>query len=231
MTLATGEIDHLVVTAPSLRIGAEFVRSVLGVPLQLGGEHVRMATHNQLVRLGASCYLEVIATNPAAAAPDRPRWFALDVAGPAPVLATWVARTADIRIAAAATEPLGTIEAMQRGELEWLITIPPDGSLPLGGTAPALIQWGQGTHPAATLPDQGLTLLELELLHPQPERLERLLTALGIAGPLRVLPAPSAGLAARILTPEGECRLQTADFAGGRSMKNIRRRRVARVPG
>lgn len=37
-----------------------------------------MGTHNLMLRLGDSSYLEIIAINPAAPAPGRPRWFALD---------------------------------------------------------------------------------------------------------------------------------------------------------
>src|SRR5690606_1679690 len=73
-----------------------------------GGEHPRMATHNRLLRLGDTLYLEVIAPNPAAPAPGRPRWFGLDGLGPQspPSLATWVVRCTDIRAsAAAASEP------------------------------------------------------------------------------------------------------------------------------
>ena len=35
----------------------------------------------------------------------------------------------------------GPIETMTRGAREWLITIPADGALPLGGAMPMLIEW------------------------------------------------------------------------------------------
>ena len=72
------QIDHLTVTAPSLAAGSAFVQEVLGVAPQAGGEHPRMGTHNLLLRLGDSLFLEVIAANPQVPAPDRPRWFGLD---------------------------------------------------------------------------------------------------------------------------------------------------------
>ena len=63
--------------------GGDYVRSVLGVAPGPGGAHARMGTHNLLLRLGESVFLEVIAPDPAAAPPGRPRWFGLDdVAAP-----------------------------------------------------------------------------------------------------------------------------------------------------
>jgi hypothetical protein len=207
-------IDHLVITAPSLEAGATYVHDALGVSPRPGGEHLRMGTHNLLLRLGESSYLEVIAANPAAARPTRPRWFALDALGAdaKPSLATWVARTADIRAGSkAATEQLGAIESMSRGALEWLITLPADGSLPLDGVAPALIEWHSDTHPASRLDDYGLSLRKLELFHPDPERVTRLLKSLAIDGPVVVeKSAVTARLVAHIETPQGMRTLSTA---------------------
>ena len=174
-------IDHITVTAPTLDVGAAWVQQALGVAPQMGGEHPRMATHNMLLRLGEALFLEVIAPNPLATPPARPRWFALDTLRPGtePALATWVARSSDIQVAAAgSTEALGAVEPMQRGALHWLITIPADGGLALQGIAPALIEWQAPDHPAAKLPDLGLSLVQLELLHPEPQRIARLLGSL-----------------------------------------------------
>lgn len=156
-------IDHLLVTAPSLEIGAAFVKDVLGVAPQTGGEHLRMGTHNRLLRLGDALYLEVISPNAAVPAPSRPRWFGLDALGPSslPALSGWVARTTHIQGALSdATESLGEIEGMNRGALDWLITIPCDGSLPLEGAGPALIEWQTEPHPASKLEDRGLSLAQ-----------------------------------------------------------------------
>jgi hypothetical protein len=200
-------LDHIAIVAPTLEAGCAHVRAALGVEPQPGGEHERMGTHNRLLRLGESLYLEVIAANPAARKPPRPRWFALDTLAPdaPPKLAAWIARSGDIRAALAATdEPLGQVEAMSRGLLEWLITIPADGSLPLGGAAPALIEWHTDTHPALRLDDRGLALERLEIHHPEPARIERLLHALKIAGPVEVVREPAAArLVAHIRTPQG----------------------------
>lgn len=207
-------LDHIAVTAFSLEAGAAFVRETLGVSPQAGGEHPRMGTHNLLLRLGDAIYLEVIAPNPSAPAPARPRWFGLDRLGvDSPRLSAWVVRTSDVAAAVAgAAEPLGEVEPMNRGALHWLITIPADGSLPLGGAAPALIQWHTDVHPAARLEDKGLSLAGLEIHHPDPDRVSRLLRSLGIEAPVSVLPAPAGAapsLVAYIDTPRGMRRLST----------------------
>ena len=178
-------LDHLVVTAPNLKSGVQWVRDTLGATPELGGKHPRMSTHNCLLRLGEKIYLEVIAPDPNAPDPGRARWFALDKMKPgsAPQLAAWVARTNDIEQAVtAAGEPLGAVEPMERGDLTWRISVTGDGELPLGGIAPILIEWHTPVHPAAGLRDSGCRLLRLDLYHPEPARAERLLHAIGFDG-------------------------------------------------
>jgi hypothetical protein len=80
--MITSHLDHITVTASSLREGADWVQNALGVIPQAGGEHPRMDTHNLLMRLSESTFLEIIAINPAAPAPSRPRWFDLDRRAP-----------------------------------------------------------------------------------------------------------------------------------------------------
>jgi len=209
LRVARSFLDHITVTAFSLEAGAAFVSETLGVSPQIGGEHPRMATHNLLLRLGDTTFLEVIAPNPAAQSPSRPRWFALDSLGPLspPSVSTWVVRTSNIQAAVAtASEPLGNIEPMSRGALNWLITIPTDGSVPLNGTAPALIEWHTDVHPAAKLEDKGLALAKLEIFHPNPDRVSQLLSSLELDAPVSVLPAQPGTfthLVAHINTPQG----------------------------
>jgi hypothetical protein len=199
-------IDHIAVTAPSLENGAEFVARALGVRPQSGGEHERMGTHNLVLRLGESTYLEVIAPNPKAPKPQRTRWFGLDTVSRAS-LGTWIARTTNIREAVATIpQPLGQVEAISRGTLNWLITIPSDGSLPLGGVAPALIEWHVPVHPAARMQDMGCSLARLKLFHPEPNRVTALLGFLGLQQSVQVSGLPASQtpfLVAHIGTPHG----------------------------
>ena len=128
-------LDHLVVAAAHLDEGAAWLESRLGVALAPGGRHAAMGTHNRLLRLGPKCYLEVIAVDPAAPAPGRPRWFGLDDAATRariaerPRLVHWVARTNDLATASAACLELpGEILPLSRDSLRWRISVPADGN-------------------------------------------------------------------------------------------------------
>lgn len=202
-------LDHLVITAPSLEVGIHYLQETLGVMPQPGGIHPRMGTHNALLKLGDSCYLEVIAIKPDEPQPERSRWFDLDKleVDALPRLRTWVARTNDI-VKAQAIAPawFGNIEPMSRGDLSWLISIPADGSLPLNGICPALIQWLKEPHPATRLSDAGCTLLRLEAHHPQAAQLTETLERIGFEGAFSVSPLHSSEqpyVCAYIQTPNG----------------------------
>jgi hypothetical protein len=182
------ELDHLVVTAPDLRSGIEWVEHRLECRMQPGGRHPRMGTHNALVRIGPRSYLEVIAIDPDAAPIQRPRWFDLDSlhSGAAPRLATWVLRTNGIRdVAEKLSGRAGPVEAMTRGTLSWQITIPVDGKLPFSGLLPAIIQWDSEPHPATLLPESPVSLVQLIGFCPEASEVHQCLASVGSDGELR----------------------------------------------
>ena len=202
-------IDHLVVTANTLENGVAYVQQKLGVTMQPGGKHIRMGTHNALLRLGERVYLEVIAADPTVSAPDRPRWFQLDELHPesTPRLATWVVRTTDIRTTVSALDPSpGCIERMARGDLNWQITIPQDGRLVCDGVMPSLIEWEGGSHPAEFLKDCGVTLKQLTAHHSRAADIQEQLERAGFQGTFSVLPSSQtfeSFLTAEFQTPFG----------------------------
>lgn len=177
-------LDHIVITAPELGVGVSRVEAALGVSLMPGGTHPGMGTHNYLLRLSESTYLEVIAPDPDAARLAWPRWFNLDrvAADSSPLLAGWVAHCDDIHVTqATCAEVVGPIQHMTRGDLAWQITVRHDGGFPLDGAAPALIEWQKtAPHPATTLADAGCSLVELQLYHPDPERVYGILTSMAM---------------------------------------------------
>jgi len=201
-------LDHLIVTAPSLATGRDQLATELGVALQAGGEHPGMGTHNALLRLGESSYLEVIAPDPAAPRPARARWFGLDsLPASAPArLRAWVVRTEDLDAAlSGAPVDFAASLAMTRGDFAWRITMPAEGASQLAGVAPCLIQWSTA-HPAPRLDDVGCSLVDLELRLPQPDALRALLAHLAFEGPVTVAASPPgepASLRARLRTPGG----------------------------
>jgi hypothetical protein len=185
-------LDHLVLAAATLEAGRAYAEQLLGVPTQPGGKHARMGTHNRLLNLG-DAYLEIIAIDPDGEPPFQPRWFALDdpemrarlAAGPA--LIHWVASTDNIeRDAARSSFPLGAIHAMERDDLRWRITIPPDGELPGNGLIPTLIQWDVDDHPSKRLPESGYRMVALRGAHPQPKTITAALSSLGLDQALAV---------------------------------------------
>lgn len=213
MTIAGCQLDHLVVAAATLEAGVAHVEQALGVVVPFGGKHPLMGTHNALMQLGPACFLEVIAIDPEASDPGRPRWYALDDPNvqqrlsKRPCLLTWVCRTKDISSAVDASL-IGTGPAIEgrRGDLVWQITVPDDGSLPEGGLFPTLLQWPESlgeNGPISRMPDLGCKLEKLELAGLNPERLEEGLSAIRFDGPVNITHAASVALRATIATPNG----------------------------
>jgi glyoxalase-like protein len=204
------ELDHLVVAAATLAQGCDYVESGLGVRPQPGGKHPTMGTHNALVSLGPRTYLEVIAIDPGATAPSRPRWFDLDdvrmraTLAEGPRLAHFAVRTRDLAaLVAAVRHAPGAIHPMARGDLRWKITIPDDGHLPGAGLIPTLIEWDGSDHPAARLRDAGLRIAALAGEHPDPAPVRAALAGLGLSDMLKVTYGRHPRLAAMVRTPRG----------------------------
>jgi len=203
-------LDHLIVAAVTLADGIEYIAEITGVAPRPGGKHAAMGTHNALLRLGEQVYLEIIAIDPAAAKPARPRWFDLDnIAVQAelverPRLIHWVARTPDIgRAVARCPVALGAAHPMARGEYRWRITVPDDGKLPGKGVLPSLIQWDVALHPADALPTSGISIAGLAAAHPDPAEIRSVLATLDLGDVLPVTYDREARFAAMLRTPRG----------------------------
>lgn len=174
------QLDHLVIGAATLAEGAAWCERVFGITPAAGGQHAFMGTHNLLFSIAAvrfpKAYAEIIAIDPAGAAPARPRWFGLDEPGlkqalqDGPQLIHWVARTNDIHAASAllrtaGIEPGAVLDAERatpRGLLRWQIGLRGDGRRLFGGALPTLIEWGD-VHPSVALPPSGVQLQQLQL--------------------------------------------------------------------
>ncbi len=179
--------DHIAIAAARLGEGIDFVEETLGVRMPLGGKHPIMNTHNAVMRLGDGIYLEVIAIDPEAGPPHRPRWFGLDdpklqsrLTALGPCLVAWVVRSDDLAVSLQAGQgDLGVALAMSRGSLSWQIGVHPDGLPGMGGLLPTVIQWPAGEHPTQRMSDQGVRFGGLTLRAPKPEHLRTALTRIG----------------------------------------------------
>lgn len=204
-------LDHLTIIAPDLEAGAEHVRDMLGIDMPFGGRHPEMGTHNLLTRLGDDIFLEVIAVDPAAEAPERPRWFGLDDTAAVRRawdaghrLRGWVARTNDIDANLITNgDVLGQKVYVSRGGRSWFISVPSDGSLPAQGIAPSAIDWGVYGTPALAIANLGLTLVKFSIEHPAPAMVQTLYESLGIQGAPDIQNAEQFRYRAFIGTPFG----------------------------
>ena len=213
--------DHLAIAASEREEGRDWSLEKFGVAFPTGGSHTRMGTHNLLTACSDTAFLEIIAIDDDAPAPDRPRWFGLDETATQvrlanrPSLEGWAVGTPDIKATLAAAETagvnLGEPVEMTRGDLTWLISIPDDGQLPEFGCLPFVIQWPHNIdasipHPAQRMTDIGLRLASLDLCHPDPQRIAEIVTAIGAAQLVRQC-RPSdpgeAGPVATITCPNG----------------------------
>lgn len=199
MTLA---LDHIAISAATLQDGADWVESVLGVPLAGGGVHPHMGTHNRLLSLG-DLYLEVIAIDPSAERPGHPRWFDLDHFRGPPRLTNWICRTNDLDAALATAPPgTGTATDLSRGDYRWRFAVPASGKLPFDNCHPALIQWQGDLHPAKSLRDLGIRLTGLQITHPDASALRAALS--GLSDPrVTIALGPSHAIRATLSTPNG----------------------------
>jgi len=179
-------LDHIAFTAASREAGVTAFNAASGITLPLGGEHPNMGTHNALSSLGPNTFLELITIDPTGTKPDRPRWFALDdLPDDAGLRAhTIILRSVDLdgdlEKARALGVDLGTPMALSRGDLSWRFAIRDDGTIPLSGTAPMLMQWDQADpHPASRMTEQGMRLKSIAVSTPDPDLLTALFDSLG----------------------------------------------------
>lgn len=206
-------IDHLVIGAGTLELGVTYAKECLGVDIPYGGVHLKMGTHNHLMQLGDSVFLEIIALHHEIDPPAAPRWYGLDdpfvrsTIEKEPAVLTWVVNTRDLNgLMAQANFCLGQLELICRGNLNWFFGLPEDGRLFAGGMLPYAIEWQTDIHPAARMADLGCRLQALELFHPHPGWLRASLDSIGAGNLVTIRGLPkkqSPYISAQISTPGG----------------------------
>lgn len=204
-------LDHITVVAPSLAEGVAHVRACLDLDVPFGQRHAYMGTHNHLLQLGGSVYLEIVALDPDDRHPGRARWFGLDdQAGVRRAwddgrrLRGWVARVDGIDAVLAGREAIfGCKVALPPIDSSFDFAIPEDGSLPLSGAMPSLIDRRGKPRAMATMADLGARLQSLVLAHPERDRIAKLYNELAIDRPPDIVQGAEPSYLARIETPAG----------------------------
>lgn len=205
------QLDHLTVVAPDLAEGVAHVRDCLDLDVPFGQRHLYMGTHNHLLQLGDGIYLEIVARDPAAAPQAHRCWFGLD--DPRQVRADWdagrrlrgwVARTDRIDAVLTGREGmLGRKVALPQDVPAFDFAIPHDGSLPLDGILPSIIDRRGRPRSMATIADLGARLTSFTLAHPEPAAIEALYRDLAIMRAPTVVPGAMPRYTAQVDTPAG----------------------------
>jgi hypothetical protein len=205
------QLDHITVVAPNLAEGVAHVRACLDLDVPFGQRHDYMGTHNHLLQLGDTVYLEIVALDPEARAPDRPRWFGLDDQKSVRAawnrghrLRGWVARTDGIDAVLAGRQAVfGAKVALPVINSSFDFSIPDDGSLPLDGAAPSIIDRRGKPRSMATIADLGARLESLVLEHPDPTSVAVLYGELNVYRPPVIVRGPELRYRAQIETTAG----------------------------
>jgi hypothetical protein len=206
---AADAVDHIILGVRDLEAGMEWFARQTGVRPAVGGVHPGRGTRNALVGLEGRRYIEILAPDPAQAAP-RADLLALD----APRLVGWAvaAGMADLakRITASgltAAGPRPGSRARPDGRtLEWTtLAVASDFAANGVDPMPFFIEWGASSvHPSQDSP-AGCSLTSFELEHPEPGRLTKALEQVGVEAVVREAARP--GLIAVLKTPAGPLRL------------------------
>ena len=202
-------LDHIALGTADLKQGLATLKKIMGVDIPQGGKHPLMGTHNHVMRTGEAEFFELIAIDKEAPKPKRARWFTLDEPATQnhissrPRALCWVVKTNDIEgLVKNSPIDLGEITTVTRGDLQWRLTVPKDGSLGEGGLLPAFIQWNDGPHPATKQQDCGVRIKQIHLTHPEPSRLYKNLKNLHITH-LAELHEGERALTFEVETPNG----------------------------
>lgn len=203
------EIDHIVIGARSLEEGARYVEELLGVKPSRGGAHPGAGTHNMLLGMGAACYIEVIAPDPAQPDPPHPRPFDLDepslrtMLEAEPRLIAYVASTPalDAVVARLGASHAGEIRAMSRGNFAWRMAFPPQRQ-DMDNLIPPLIQW-EGERAGKHIRDSGWRLTSFEAEHPDLQAVRTALAARGLGDAVKLRQSPHPRLIAHLRHRDG----------------------------
>ncbi len=206
------KIDHLVYTVPDLEAAMDDLENRLGVRPVFGGYHATQGTKNALVKLNDGAYLEILAADAENTAITPPRWMGVDCLT-RPQLTRWALKTEDLEADGALLRgyhpEMGRAVAGSRQRpdgswLRWTLNLPLP--LPEVEVVPFMVDWRKSeVHPHDVLPEMGCCLEGLSAIHPNPDKIGTVLTALGWSMP--VTQGPQVALRAVLRCPAGSVTL------------------------
>ena len=207
-TMRFPRIDHLVYACGDLEQGISTISDQLGVHVVPGGSHPAWGTHNALIGLGSSSYLEIIAPDPDASPSERstPEVFFRDEGAG---LTTWAAAVESLPLSESRLRrscpglgPLieGSRVTADGTRLSWVLSDP--AATVLDGAIPFLIDWGDSRHPSRMLPDE-CSLSSILIHHPLVDEVSGVLERLGLLELVELRSATEFRITASIRSPRG----------------------------
>ena len=187
------KLDHIVFAASTLEEGTAFIEKKLQVKLSNIGYHKDMGTHNRVVKISESVYLEVISIDPNSVIIKSKRWFNLDCPKlqsqlkKSPQVIGYVIESDDKKILKY-YEPFFKVS---RGEYKWQFSMPRTKTNNLvdqsckNGIMPSLIKW-DSEKPINKMKNNHLDLQKLEIIFTESQLpLKNFINSLGIIEKLR----------------------------------------------
>ena len=201
--------DHFLLGCADLENGIRFIKDRTGVEAVKGGKHPGIGTHNALISLGDSVYLEIIAPDPGATSLNPEYSFLTEMQ--TPHLFYWAMHTSHIEDFRAQVLKMGySHSAIQPGSRERK-----DGSMlkwksmtittPVEEGVPFFIEWDANSkHPSIDSP-KGCSLKSFIVDSPHAGTLKTIFKKLGIA--VKVSKQQKAGYHLTLKTPKGTVEL------------------------
>ena len=165
------KLDHIVFAAPTLEEGTSFIENKLQVKLGNIGYHEEMGTHNRVVKISESVYLEVISIDPKSITRKSKRWFNLDC----PKLQSKLKKSPQVIGYVIESDNKKILKYYEpffrasRGEYKWQFSMPSTKSNNLvdrsyqDGIMPSLINW-ESVKPINKMKNTHLDLQKLEIV-------------------------------------------------------------------
>lgn len=152
-----------------------------------GGYHQTQGTKNALLNLSNECYLEVIAIDPENHEVTQNRWMGIDLLEE-PKLIRWAIKSSDLKQDQEVLQRhdpemgkimLGSRKTTSGSLLKWELIMPL--STPEVEVIPFVLDWSQSEmHPTEALDTTPFELNKMQLIHPEPKKISRVLNELEV---------------------------------------------------